>query len=70
MDQVSGADMAPIDRFVHRRHRIVLKEDVVAAVNLAQAVRIVQPALRRPNVQDGKAGISHKAKGYCPSKLR
>ena len=70
MDQVSGADVAPMDRFVHRRHRVVLKEDVVAAVNLAQAIRIVQPALRRTDVQARKAGISHRAKGYCPSKLR
>ena len=59
-------DVAPVDRSVHRRHGVVLKEDVVTAVNPAQAIRIVQPALRRPNVQGGEAGISHKAKGYCP----
>jgi hypothetical protein len=45
VDQISGADMAPRDRFGHRRHRVVLKEDVVAAINPAQAIGIVHPAL-------------------------
>ena len=45
VDEISGADVAPRDRFVHRRHRVVLKEDVVAAVDPAQAIGIIQPAL-------------------------
>ena len=61
--------MAPRDRFVQRRHRVVLKEDVVAAVNPAQAVGIVQPALWWPDVQGGEAGISHGAKRYLVRRL-
>ena len=58
--------MGPMDRSVHRRHGVVLEEDVVAAVNAAQATRIVKPALRRPNVEGGEARISHEAQGYFP----
>jgi phosphoribosylamine---glycine ligase len=51
---------------VHRRHGVVLEKDVVAAVNPAQTSRIVQPTVRRPNVDSGEAWISHEAQGYCP----
>jgi hypothetical protein len=69
VDQIRGADVAPRDRFVHRRHRVVLKEDVVAAVNPAQAIGIVQPSLWWPDVQGGEAGISHGAKRYLVRRL-
>jgi hypothetical protein len=69
VDQIGGADVAPRDRFVHRRHRVVLKEDVVAAVDPAQAIGIVQPSLWWPDVQSGEAGISHGAKRYRVRRL-
>ena len=61
--------MAPADRLVHRRERVVLKEDVVAPVDPAQAIGIVQPALQWPDVQAREAGISHGAKGYLVRRL-
>jgi hypothetical protein len=46
---------------MYRRHWVVLKEDVIAAIDPAETVRIVDPSLRRPDVQSGEAGISHGA---------
>jgi hypothetical protein len=60
--QVNRAHVAPMDCAVYRRHRVVLKEDVIAAVDPAETVRIVDPSARRPDVQSGEAGISHAAK--------
>ena len=57
--------MAPLDSPVHRRERVVLKEDVITAIDVTQAVGIVQPSLLRPDVKGGKAGIGHEARGYA-----
>jgi hypothetical protein len=69
-EQVGRADVTPMDPLVDRCHGVVLKEEVVAAVNPAQTIRVVQPALRRPDVQGWEAGIRHRAKGYCPGVIR
>jgi hypothetical protein len=49
---------------MNRREWVVLKEDVVAAVNPAETIRIVEPSLWRPDVQGREAGIGHGAKRY------
>jgi len=48
----------------HRSDRVVLKEDMVAAVNPAETVRVVQPSSPWPDVQRRKAWIGHGAKRY------
>ena len=53
--------MAPMHGAMNRRDRVVLKEDVKAAVNPAKTIRIVQPSMRGPDMQRGKAEISHGA---------
>lgn len=64
-EQVRRADMAPMDGVVHRRHRVVLEEDVIAAVNPAQTIGIVQPSPSRPDMEGREAGISHEGKRYA-----
>jgi hypothetical protein len=65
VEQVHRADMAPVDGVVDRRRRVVLEEDVIAAVNPAQPIGIVQPSLPRPDMQGREAGISHGTKRYA-----
>jgi hypothetical protein len=62
MKQISRADVAPMHGAMNRRDRVVLKEDVKAAVNPAKTIRIVQPSMRGPDMQRRKADISHRAK--------
>src|SRR3954447_23076173 len=64
MKQVGRADVAPMHGAEDRSDRVVLKEDVIATVNPAKTVRVVQPALWWPNVQSREAGVSHVAKRY------
>ena len=59
MDQISGADVAPVHGVVDRRDRVVLKEDVIPAVNPAEPIRIVEPSTLWPDVQEREAEISH-----------
>ena len=53
--------MAPMHGAMNRRHRVVLKEDVKAAIDSAQTIWVVEPSLRGPDVKGGEAGISHGA---------
>src|SRR4030095_10355728 len=61
--------MAPIHCAMNWRHRVVLKEDVKAAGDSAQTIRIGEPAWRGRDVKGGEAGISHGAKGYLVGTL-
>src|SRR4029450_749443 len=59
--------MAPVHSAEHRSDRVVLKEHVISAINAAQTVGIVEPALWWPNVQRREAWILHGAKRYSPN---
>jgi hypothetical protein len=65
VEQVRRADMAPMDGVVHRRDRVGLEEDVIAAVNSAQTIGIIQPSPSRPDMEGREAGISHEGKRYA-----
>ena len=51
--------MAPVHGVMERRDWVVLKEDVIPAVNPAEPIRIVEPSALWPDVQEGEAEISH-----------
>ena len=60
MNQIGGADVAPVHGVMDRRDRVVLKKDVIPAVNPAEPIRIVEPSALWPDVQDGEAGIGNR----------
>jgi phosphoribosylamine--glycine ligase len=70
VEQVSGADVAPMHCVMKRRIGVVLKEHVITAVNPAKTIRIVEPSVWRPDVKCGEGGISHGAKRYLVRRLR
>ena len=55
--QVRGADVAPGDPVVPGGLRVVLEEDVVAAVDVADAVGVVDPALGGARVEAREGGV-------------